>query len=257
MHSTEPSRAPANNGSGGSLALWLLTTGLSLSLFPNQNASLAAEPKPQDTVEELRTEGQKASYALGMQIGDHLKGLPAKLDLDLFLKGVRDTVEGRQPSLTPDEARTAQQRFFSQTQAKQGERWKELGRKNEQEGAEFLEANGKKEGVKTTRSGLQYVVLQKGERRKPKKRDRVRVHYRGTLLDGTEFDSSYARGEPATLGVTQVIAGWTEALLMMPVGSKYRLFIPSELAYSNRGAGPKIGPNATLIFDVELLDIEK
>ena len=223
-------------------------------LTPAVRAAPPAAPSP---VPKLETDAQKASYALGMQIGDHVKGLPAEIDLELFLRGVRDTVAGRKPLLASDEALKVQQRFFKDTQAKQGERWEEEGRRNKQDGAAFLAANGKEPGVKTTRSGLQYLVMQEGDGRKPKKKDRVRVHYRGTLLDGSEFDSSYSRGEPATFEVRRVIPGWTEALQLMSEGSKYRLFIPSELAYGKRGAGPEIGPHATLIFEVELLGIEK
>ena len=217
----------------------------------------AAQTESAAAQQQLQTEAQKASYALGMQIGDHVKGLPAEIDLELFLRGVRDTVSGSPPLLTPSEAHQVQQRFFSRTQAKQGKRWEELGIKNKQDGTAFLAANGKKPGVKTTRSGLQYLVLDEGDGEKPRKKDRVRVHYRGTLIDGKEFDSSYSRGEPTTFQLHRVIPGWTEAIQLMPVGSKYRLFIPPELAYGERGAGPEIGPHATLVFEVELLGIEK
>lgn len=128
---------------------------------------------------------------------------------------------------------------------------------NKQEGEAFLAANGKKPGIVTTSSGLQYQVLSQGAGAKPSATDEVTVHYRGTTIDGREFDSSYARGAPATFPLNRVIAGWTEGLQLMPEGSKYRLFIPSDLAYGSRGAGPDIGPNATLIFDVELIKIEK
>ena len=232
------------------LAASLLTAALNPPLHAAQDGTPPA-------AKQLQTESEKASYALGMQIGKHVKGLPAGIDLELFLRGVRDTVSGHTPLLTQDEALKVQQRFFKDNQAKQGKRWEETGRKNKQEGAAFLAANRKKAGVKTTRSGLQYAVIREGDGGKPKKKDRVRVHYRGTLLDGTEFDSSYSRDEPATFELRRVIPGWTEAIQLMRVVSKYRLFIPSELAYRERGAGPEIGPHATLIFEVELLGIEK
>ncbi|MBW2412326.1 MAG: FKBP-type peptidyl-prolyl cis-trans isomerase, partial [Deltaproteobacteria bacterium] len=149
------------------------------------------------------------------------------------------------------------QEFSRQVQESRQTQMAALSEKNRADGEAFLAANKNKEGVVTTASGLQYKVLKKGDGPKPQNNDRVSVHYRGTLLDGTEFDSSYKRGKPATFQVNGVIRGWTEALQLMNVGSKYQLFIPSDLAYGTRGAGRKIGPNSTLIFDVELLGIEE
>lgn len=162
---------------------------------------------------------------------------------------------GSQPKMTYDEAKAEIQKYFTALEAKQQENAKVLGEANAKAGRDFLDANGKREEVKITPSGLQYEVLKQGEGPKPEATDRVVVHYTGKLIDGTVFDSSEERGEPATFGVTQVIPGWVEALQMMNAGSQWRLFIPSDLAYGPQGAGGVIGPNQTLIFDVTLLEV--
>jgi len=210
-------------------------------------SSFAAEAKAKT---ELKTPSEKASYALGLDIGASLKRFRSGIEFNALFRGIEDSLKGNKPLLTPQEAAAIKREFFKKIQ-------EELAEKNLKEGEAFLAENKKKKGVITTASGLQYMVLREGNGPKPKATDRVRVHYRGTLLDGTEFDSSYQGGEPATFQVQGVIAGWTEALQIMKVGSKYRLFIPSNLAYRERGAGQKIGPNATLIFEVELLAIDK
>ena len=194
---------------------------------------------------------EKISYALGLSLGHSLlnSGIN-KMDYNQLMNGIKDVLEGNKPAMSTQEAQQVISNFFEEQQAQAAE-------KNISEGKAFLEANGKRAEVTTTASGLQYEVLQEGNGEKPKATDRVKVHYHGTLLDGTVFDSSVNRGKPATFGVNQVIAGWVEALQLMPVGSKWKLYIPSELAYGAHGAGQSIAPHSTLIFEVELLDIEK
>jgi FKBP-type peptidyl-prolyl cis-trans isomerase len=203
----------------------------------------------------LKTSTEELSYALGMNVGDSLRRFGAEVDFDIFMEAVRATLNGEETLLTPLQARKLENEFVREKRRKQAEERKVEGEKNLAAGTAFLAENKNKEGVITTDSGLQYQVIKKGDGAKPKSSDRVTVHYRGTLLDGTEFDSSYKRGKPATFPVKGVIAGWTEALQLMPVGSTYKLFIPSKLAYGARGSGQKIGPNSTLIFEVELLGI--
>lgn len=192
---------------------------------------------------------EKVSYALGLSLGNNLSesGLTA-LDYDKLAQGIKDVLEHNQPEISLQEAQTILQKFFQELQAKANE-------KNIEAGKKFLAENAQRPEVKTTASGLQYEIIREGNGKKPTAADTVKVHYEGTLLDGTVFDSSIRRGEPATFGVTQVIAGWVEALQLMTVGSKWKLFIPSELAYGARGAGQAIAPHSTLIFEVELLDI--
>ncbi len=208
-------------------------------------------------VTELKSFSEKISYVLGQEIGNSFKESPVEIDLDIFIQGMSDSLKGAKSLLDADETNQIKQEFSRQVQESRQTQMAVLSQKNRAEGEAFLAANKNKEGVVTTTSGLQYKVLKKGDGPKPQDNDRVTVHYRGTLLDGTEFDSSYKRGNPATFQVNGVIRGWTEALQLMNVGSKYQLFIPSDLAYGARGAGRKIGPNSTLIFDVELLGIEE
>jgi len=208
-------------------------------------------------IEELNTSDEKLSYAIGLEIGTTLKKLPAEIDFAVFIQAVEDGLKGKETLLTQQQAIEIKKEFGKKVQEDRARKTKGLAEKNLKEGEAFLAENKKKKGVITTESGLQYLVLQEGDGPKPKATDRVKVHYRGTLLDGTEFDSSYKRGQPVTFMLNRVIAGWTEGVQLMKVGSKYRLFIPSNLAYRERGAGPLIGPNSTLIFEVELLAIEK
>lgn len=203
--------------------------------------------------EELDTVTKRVSYIFGYNIGTKFKQDQVEVDADILAKALREALAGDAPRLTQEEMQTAMRALQDMQEAKHNEAMKVVGDANLKEGAQFLTDNGKKEGVITTASGLQYKVLSAGQGPKPTTGSTVSVHYRGTLLDGTEFDSSYRRGEPATFGVTQVIAGWTEALQLMPEGSKWALYIPSELAYGAGGAGGQIGPNATLVFEVELL----
>ena len=204
----------------------------------------------------LKTKNDKISYSIGMDIGKQLKRQPMKIDPEILTQGIKDAFSGVKPLLTEEESRNTMTNFKKEMMAKQKTQMKALGEKNKNEGQTFLEANKKKKGVVTLPSGLQYKVIKEGTGEKPKPTDTVTVHYRGTLIDGSEFDSSHGRGQPATFKVNGVIAGWTEALQLMKVGSKWQLFVPSNLAYRERGAGGKIGPNATLIFDVDLLSIK-
>jgi FKBP-type peptidyl-prolyl cis-trans isomerase FklB len=205
----------------------------------------------------LKTSREKVSYAIGAQIGTDMKRQAVDIDPDTLAKGVKDGFRGSKMLLTDQEMREAIGGVQQQMAAKQAERMRELGAKNKQAGAAFLAENSKKQGVKVLPNGLQYKVIKEGTGKTPKADDTVTVNYRGTLIDGTEFDSSYKRGEPATFPVKGVIKGWTEALQLMKVGSKWQLFIPPELAYGEQGAGRVIGPNATLIFEVELLGIKE
>jgi len=204
----------------------------------------------------LKTEKQQVSYVIGMQIGDSLKGAKDEVDLDTLFKAVKSTVDGKEPLLTQEEAMQVMQAFSMRMQARQMAEFEQSKEKNAEEGKQFLAENGKKPEVKTTESGLQYQALTEGQGAKPKAGDTVRVHYKGTLLDGETFDDSYARGEPVEFALAQVVPGWQEGLQLMPVGSKYKLWIPGELGYGEQGTpGGPIGPNATLVFEVELLDI--
>jgi FKBP-type peptidyl-prolyl cis-trans isomerase FklB len=201
-------------------------------------------------------EKEKLSYSIGMDIGENLKRGSVEVDPDLLAKGLKDSYGGGKTLLTEDEARQAIMTFQKAMMAKQAEAMKKLGEKNKAEGEKFLAGNAKKEGVKTLPSGLQYKEIAPGTGKSPKATDTVTAHYKGTLIDGTEFDSSYKGGQPATFQVSGVIPGWTEALQLMKEGAKWKLFVPSNLAYGERGAGREIGPNATLIFEVELISVK-
>ena len=202
------------------------------------------------------TELEKLSYALGLSMGNNFKSSGIEeLNIKEFADGVSAVFEGAQPKMSYDEAKNVIRDFFMALEQKQNEAAAKMGEVNKAAGEAFLAENAKRAEVKTTESGLQYEILAEGNGEKPAASDTVVVHYTGTLIDGTVFDSSVERGTPATFGVTQVIPGWVEALQLMQVGAKWRLYIPSDLAYGPRGAGGAIGPNATLIFDVELLQI--
>jgi len=211
-------------------------------------------PQRKTSLEEGKEE---VSYALGLNIGASIKQLDADVDLDILVQAIRDTLEDRGSLLNESEFRKVLTDFQRDVRLERNKKRQAKAGENLKEGKEFLEANKNKEGVVTTASGLQYKVLVQGDGPKPKADDKVKVHYRGTLIDGTEFDSSYKRGAPVTFPVKGVIKGWTEALQLMNVGSKYELYVPSDLAYGSRGTGGDIGPNATLIFEVELLEIVK
>jgi len=200
---------------------------------------------------------EKVSYIIGTNIARSLKNINDEINLDIVINGLKDQFNEKQLQLSEEEAQTIMRDFSMKIKSKQEEQHKLIAEQNLEKGKKFLEQNKNQKDIVTTESGLQYLILTKGEGPKPEQTDTVKVHYTGTTIDGIEFDSSYKRGNPAVFPVTGVIKGWTEALLMMNVGSKYKLFIPSDLAYGIRGAGPKIPPNSVLIFEVELLGIEK
>src|SRR5713101_320693 len=215
------------------------------------SASLLALPLfGQEKSPQLKDQKEKVSYAIGMNIGLNLSRQKVDINPDVLAAGIKDALAGK-PQLTQDQVKDVMTQFEKDMEQKQ----KAAGEKNKADGAKFLEENKKKEGVKTTASGLQYKVEKEGTGPQPKATDMVTVNYRGTLIDGkTEFDSSYKRGQPATFPLNGVIKGWTEGLQLMKVGSKYQFFVPPNLAYGERTVGPDIPPNSTLIFEVELLD---
>lgn len=199
----------------------------------------------------------RASYIIGLNLGQSLKAQDVPANPELIIQGLRDGLGGANPLLTPEEIQAAMQEFQQQLMTQQQAKRQAAGEKNMKESQAYLDQNKAKPGVKVTASGLQYEVVKEGSGESPKATDKVTVHYRGTLPDGTVFDSSYDRNEPATFPVNGVIPGWVEALQLMKPGAKYRLVIPPALAYAERGAGGEIGPNQVLIFDVELLSIDK
>ena len=205
----------------------------------------------QEKSTQLKDQKDKVSYSIGMNIGLNLSRQKVDINPDVLVAGIKDAITGK-PQLTQDQVKDVMQQFEKDMEQKQ----KQAGEKNKTEGEKFLAENKNKEGVKTTASGLEYKVLKDGTGAQPKATDMVTVNYRGTLIDGTEFDSSYKRGQPATFPLNGVIKGWTEGLQLMKAGSKYQFFVPSNLAYGERAVGPDIAPNATLIFEVELLDVK-
>ena len=199
----------------------------------------------------------KLSYALGLGIGHQLLQMNAEgLNIDDFAQAIKDVMTGGELKMKETEAQQMVQQFFAEQEALQQAANAEKGKAAKAEGEQFLAENAKKEGVRTTASGLQYQVLRDGNGKQPKATDQVECHYEGTLIDGTKFDSSYDRGQTATFPLNQVIAGWTEGLQLMHEGAKYRFFIPYQLAYGERGAGASIPPYAALIFDVELVAVK-
>ena len=199
----------------------------------------------------------KLSYALGIGIGSQLAGMGAKeLNIDDFAQAIKDVISGSELKVDNADAQTLVQNFFQEQEAKQQAAAAEAGKVAKAAGEAFLAENGKKDGVVTLPSGLQYQVLKEGDGKKPSATDQVVCHYEGTLIDGTVFDSSYKRNQPATFGLNQVIAGWTEGVQLMQEGAKYRFFIPYNLAYGERGAGAQIPPFAALVFDVELIEVK-
>lgn len=207
---------------------------------------------------ELSTAKDKVSYAIGMDMANSLKHNKIDVNPDILSKAIKDVLTGQKTVMSDDEAKTALMNLQKEMQDQQQLQMKAAGENNAKEGDAFLAENKKKEGVKTTASGLQYQVMTEGKGKSPKETDMVTVQYKGSLLDGTEFDSSYMRGQPATFPVNGVIKGWTEALQLMKEGSTWKLFIPANLAYGENGTqGGPIGPNATLIFEVELVSIQE
>jgi FKBP-type peptidyl-prolyl cis-trans isomerase FkpA/FKBP-type peptidyl-prolyl cis-trans isomerase FklB len=205
----------------------------------------------------LKTENDRYSYMIGQDIGKSLKDLDSIVQIPVLMRGIEDALKNRSSMLTEEEMMKLKQNLSMKMQSAMMAKQQVSGDKNKTEGEKFLAENKSKPGVVTTASGLQYMILKAGSGPRPLATDKVSVHYKGTLLDGTKFDSSYDRNQPVTFPVNGVIPGWTEALQLMKVGGKYKLFIPANLGYGERGAGDKIGPNAVLIFEVELLKIEK
>ena len=218
------------------------------SLF---SLSLSAADAP-----ELKDPKDKVSYAFGMNIANNMKKQGIDINPAQVAAGMKDMMAGK-TVMNETQAQQVLMTFQQEMVAKQADKAKVVGEKNKVDGEKYLAENKKKAGVKVLPGGVQYTVLKEGTGAMPKATDSVKTHYRGTLIDGTEFDSSYKRGEPVVFGVTQVIPGWTEALQQMKAGSKWQIVIPSDKAYGANGSGPDIGPNATLVFDIELLSIEK
>jgi len=214
----------------------------------NQEPAVSSPVKLESTME-------KGSYLIGHNIGSQLKGDDVDADINALIAGIKDGLSGKDSQIPAKDARSVMQAFQKVVQEKASSKAKVEGEKNLKEAKDFLAKNAKKAGVKTTPSGLQYEVITAGDGATPKATDKVRTHYKGTLLSGEVFDSSYDRGEPAEFPVNGVIKGWTEALQLMKVGSKWKLYVPLELGYGERGAGGAIGPNAALVFEVELLGI--
>jgi FKBP-type peptidyl-prolyl cis-trans isomerase FklB len=231
-----------------------LTLAVGLALAVAASTVFAQDAGP------LKTEKDKRSYALGMDLGAQLRKLSVDVDPAVFAKGLGDALAGGKTLLTDADVKAAIASIQAEAKARQMQAMAAVDAKradeNTKAGAAFLEANKKKPGVVTLPSGLQYKVISAGTGKKPTLADTVVCQYRGTLIDGTEFDSSYSRSEPATFKVTGVIPGWTEALQLMPVGSKWQIVVPPALAYGPRGSGDKIGPDATLVFEIELLSIK-
>ena len=226
--------------------------GLLLSFCSTQEK---AELKEQQV--ELKDEKAKESYSVGYQFGQSLKRMQTDLDPEVLSAAMQDALKGRKPRLNHEEMRAAVDKVREKSMAAMQASLKKQAQEKLAESERFLAENKTKEGVKTTDSGLQYKIIKEGEGPSPEAGDTVTVHYRGTLIDGTEFDSSYQRNRPATFPLTGVIPGWTEALQMMKTGSKWELYIPPDLAYGERGAGERIPPNSALIFEVELLSINE
>jgi FKBP-type peptidyl-prolyl cis-trans isomerase FklB len=209
-----------------------------------------------DKTPKLESLIDKVSYSIGLNIGKDFKAQNIEVNPDLLARGIKDALSDSKPLLTEEEIQEAVGTFQQERMAEAEAMAKEMGEKNLKEGEAFLQENAKREGVVALPSGLQYEVIEEGTGKSPKPGDEVTVHYRGTLVDGTVFDSSYERGEPVTFPVEGVIPGWTEALQLMKEGAKWKLFIPPSLAYGERGAGQVIGPNATLLFEVELISVQ-
>jgi FKBP-type peptidyl-prolyl cis-trans isomerase FklB len=221
-----------------------------------QDEGTAEAPAAASATDKPDTLAERVGYALGHNMGANMQQQGLDMDVEAMIRGLRDGLAGGEPVLSQEEMQAAVQEFQGQMMAKQQEMAAAALEENRAAGASFRETNGAREGVRTTESGMQYEVLTEGTGSIPAASDRVSVHYRGTLVDGEQFDSSYDRGQPATFPVTGVVKGWQEILQIMPVGSKWKVVIPPELAYGERGSPPVIGPGSTLVFEIELLGIE-
>lgn len=224
---------------------------------PADEAAPAPGAEPAPLPEGLKEESQQVGYALGLDIGSSLKAQQVEVDTDAFLAGLKDALAGAEPKLSREQMMTAMMSVQAKVQQRQQQQMKDLSATNAAEGKAFRDQNAAKEGVSTTASGLQIETLKEGTGAQPTAEDTVTVHYTGKLVNGDVFDSSEQRGEPATFTLSDVVPGWREGVALMKVGGKSRLVLPPELAYGERGAGNRIPPNATLIFDVELLDVKK
>jgi FKBP-type peptidyl-prolyl cis-trans isomerase FkpA/FKBP-type peptidyl-prolyl cis-trans isomerase FklB len=235
--------------------LTAIVTGL-----PAVAQTAAAKPavvsKPTTAASAAMSEKQKNSYMIGMDVAKSLEMIKDEIDINALTQALQAVLSGKPTALTPEQAEQIRAEFGKKMQTKMAARRNAEGQKNLEAGNKFLAANKTKTGVRSTASGLQYQVIRQGSGAMPKATDKVRVHYKGTLLDGKTFDSSYDRDQPAEFALNQVIPGWTEGVALMPVGSKYKFWIPGNLAYGPNGQ-PPIGPNSTLVFEVELLDIVK
>jgi len=218
--------------------------GIAIALLGLSAATVAGEIK-------LDTDQQKVSYVLGYQAGAQMKQQNMNVDFETLTKAIKDGLDGVSPRLTGEQAAAVMQKFQAEQKAQQAK----AGENNAKAGVAFLAENKTKPGVVVLENGLQYKIVTEGTGNKPKATDSVSVHYRGTLINGKEFDSSYSRGEPTSFPVNRVIPGWTQILQLMKEGAKWQVFIPSELAYGERGAGGDIGPDSTLVFDIELIKV--
>jgi FKBP-type peptidyl-prolyl cis-trans isomerase FklB len=246
---TPAATAPAKSAASSKAA-----SGAQTSTGPKTGQASGAK-RPATAAAPLQTAKQKASYAIGQNIGKGLQKDEVDVDSASLARGIRDALAGNKSLLTDEESKAALTALATEVRAKQQIKLEQISVANKKQGTEFLAANKTKDGVVTLPSGLQYKIEKEGNGPKPAPGDKVTCNYSGTLIDGKEFDSSYKRGQPVTFSVGEIIKGWNEALQLMPVGSKWQLFVPSDLAYGDRGAGQDIGPNSTLIFEVELLSI--
>jgi len=237
------------------MSKWHFTACLCIAFFGCSQFAMAQTEKAGSGKSSLKDQKQKVSYGIGYNLGQNLMKDDLELDPQILIKGILDAMTKQKPQMTEDEIRATLLVFQQELRTKQESKMKQAAEANVAKGKQFLVANGKKEGVKTTKSGLQYKVIKKGSGKTPGLNDKVTTHYRGTLTNGKEFDSSYKRNEPATFPVKGVIGGWTEALQLMKEGDKWQLYIPSDLAYGQRGSGPDIGPNEVLVFDIELIKV--
>ncbi|MCH9656120.1 MAG: FKBP-type peptidyl-prolyl cis-trans isomerase [Planctomycetes bacterium] len=237
------------------MSKWHFTACLCIAFFGCSQFVTAQTEKANSGKSSLKDQKQKVSYGIGYNLGQNLMKDDLGLDPQILVKGILDAMTKQKPQMTEEEIRATLVAFQQELRSQQETKMKQAAAANVAKGKQFLAANAKKEGVKTTKSGLQYKVIKKGTGKTPGLNDSVTTHYRGTLINGKEFDSSYKRNQPATFPVKGVISGWTEALQLMKEGDKWQLFIPGDLAYGSRGSGPVIGPNEVLIFDIELLKV--
>ncbi|WP_298869305.1 FKBP-type peptidyl-prolyl cis-trans isomerase [uncultured Gimesia sp.] len=237
------------------MSKWHFTACLCIAFFGCSQFVTAQTEKAAPGKSAFKDQKQKVSYGIGYNLGQNLMKDQLDLDPQILVKGILDAMTKQKPKMTEEQIRATLIAFQQELRTQQESKMKQAAAANVAKGKQFLVDNAKKEGVKTTKSGLQYKVIKKGTGKTPGLNDSVTTHYRGTLINGKEFDSSYKRNQPATFPVKGVIGGWTEALQLMKEGDKWQLFIPGDLAYGSRGSGPDIGPNEVLVFDIELLKV--